>query len=68
MSDNSELDRLAIHRRRFLIHSMTITGGAAAGLGMVVALKTDALARSEFQAYRVIENGMGGMPYPYMNP
>jgi len=53
-------------RRRFLNHAAV--AGASTALTAGVALKTDALARPAFQAFAVRENGMGAMPYPYMNP
>lgn len=57
-----------VSRRRFLELSARMTGMTTVGLAAAISLKTDALARPVVQGFRVRENGLGAMPYPYMNP
>ncbi|AMV18836.1 hypothetical protein [Planctomyces sp. SH-PL14] len=59
-------EKSKVTRRAFLQHSTAALSTASAVA--LITLKTDALARPVIQPLAVRENGMGAMPYPYMNP
>lgn len=60
-------EELRMNRRLFLRHSATAT--AMSAVWCSVALKTDALARAQYDQAQSLRSGFGsGMPYPYFDP